>query len=144
MPLRPAGDVAIHIGRSSSSDDFEEIQHPNTTTSWQRNQDLADEQQQHLPLHYSAMSEEKARRRVVNAAPATRDDGNEKVTASTANGKEDYYDDDEGKDVYAKLRPKYRVGSGRVAKPPPPPPTSLVRLIITVMYVRKELTMLLD
>lgn len=66
------------------------------------------------------MSEEKARRRVRGAGDSGDFQGGGNDIAM------EY--DDEGKDVYAKLRPrKGRVGSGRLRRPPPPPPTNIVR-----------------
>jgi hypothetical protein len=75
---------------------------------------------QGLPLHY--MSEDKTRRRV------------KATTVYDQQDKEPYYGDyydDEGKDVYSKLRPKSsRLSSGRLPQPPLPPPTSVVSSII--------------
>ena len=74
--------------------------------------------EEELPLHY--MSEEKARRRIKAPTGSVQYD---------QQGKERYgdYYDDQGKDVYSKLRPKSsRIGSGRLPQPPSPPPTSVV------------------
>ena len=72
--------------------------------------------EEELPLHY--MSEEKARRRI-------------KASTGSILGEQekehygDYYDD-QGKDVYNKIRPKSSRSSGRPPPPLLPPPTSIV------------------
>ncbi|KAF9053374.1 dolichyl-phosphate-mannose-protein mannosyltransferase [Panaeolus papilionaceus] len=64
------------------------------------------------------MSEEKARRRVKPSGLAGDFD--------SSHEKEVYYDDDQGKDVYSKMRPvSSRLGSGRLPPQHLPPPTSL-------------------
>ena len=66
------------------------------------------------------MSEDKTRRRVKAST----------VSVYDQQDKEPYYYDDEGKDVYSKLRPKSsRLSSGRLPQPPLPPPTSFVSSI---------------
>ena len=103
--------VAIDFGTPAgspraSSDDFERVPYPPDHYKSQ--------QEEELPLHY--MGEDKARRRGVGRVGS----------AVESSGHEEYFDDD-GKDVYAKLRPlKGRVGSGRPRRGPPPPPTSIV------------------
>lgn len=75
-----------------------------------------------LPLHY--MSEDKTRRRVKAVAVSLYDQQEKEHHYG------DYYDD-EGKDVYSKLRPKSsRLSSGRLPQLPLPPPTSVVSSII--------------
>ncbi|KII88281.1 glycosyltransferase family 39 protein [Plicaturopsis crispa FD-325 SS-3] len=105
-------DISLEFGQPSrASSDFEDIPYP--TTNWSN----TPRHEEELPLHY--MSEDKARRRVPRGPAATSDylgNGSEKI---------DEYDD-EGKDVYAKVRPpKGRVGSGRAVQAPHPPPTSI-------------------
>jgi hypothetical protein len=74
-----------------------------------------------LPLHY--MSEDKTRRRVKASTVSVYDQQDKEPYYG------DYYDD-EGKDVYNKLRPKSsRLSSGRLPQPPLPPPTSVVSSI---------------
>ena len=71
-----------------------------------------------LPLHY--MSEDKTRRRVKATTVSVYDQQEKEPYYG------DYYDD-EGKDVYSKLRPKSsRLSSGRLPQLPLPPPTSVV------------------
>ena len=80
-----------------------------------------------LPLHY--MSEDKTRRRV-KATTVSVFDQQEKESYYG-----DYYDD-EGKDVYSKLRPKSsRLSSGRLPQLPLPPPTSIVSSITFLSVV---------
>lgn len=115
MPVRPT-EVAIDIGSSPDSptrisSDFEEIPYPPNHRATRIPQD-------DLPLHY--MTEDTARRRVPRGPGVDEKD-------AFYGRPEAYYDDGEGKDVYSKLRPKARVGSGRLHRPPPPPPTSVVR-----------------
>ena len=106
--MRPP-QVAIDFGTPpeppsrTSSDDFERVPYPPEHHKSQQSEEL--------PLHY--MNEDKARWRGVARG------------ASELNSHEEY--DDDGKDVYAKLRPpKGRVGSGRLRRAPPPPPTTIV------------------
>ena len=76
-----------------------------------------------LPLHY--MSEDQTRRRVKASSVSTYDQQEKEPYYA------DYYDD-EGKDVYSKIRPKSsRLTSGRPPQPPLPPPTSVVSFSIT-------------
>jgi len=109
--MNPA--VAIDIDSDSylPASEYERISYPNNY-HWP-------EQHQELPLHY--MSEETARRRL-------------KPTVGEPYGspvqKESFQDyDDEGKDVYNKLKSvSTRVGSGRPPQRHPLPPTSIVCL----------------
>ncbi|KAF8147568.1 dolichyl-phosphate-mannose-protein mannosyltransferase [Crassisporium funariophilum] len=72
------------------------------------------------------MSEDKARRRVKPSTGAGL--GEYEHVEKEHYG--DYYDD-EGKDVYNKVRPnKSRVGSGRLPQPPLPPPTSVTEFVL--------------
>jgi dolichyl-phosphate-mannose-protein mannosyltransferase len=114
--MRPP-QVAIDFGTPpgspsrTSSDDFERVPYPPEHYKSQQEEDL--------PLHY--MGEDKARRRGVAR------------TAGESSGHEEYYDDD-GKDVYAKVRPlKSRVGSGRPRRVPPPPPATIVCIHFTTL-----------
>jgi len=114
--MRPP-QVAIDFGTPpgspsrTSSDDFERVPYPPDHHKSQ--------QVEELPLHY--MNEDKARRRgVVRGGPEP-------------TGHEVY--DDDGKDVYAKLRPfKGRAGSGRLRRAPPPPPTTIVSIYCFNLY----------
>lgn len=111
----PLNAVAIDFGSppgSPPSDEFEQVPYPPDHYKAQR-------EQEQLPLHY--MNEEKARRRNVRS-------GGELMEGAPGRGTNDAeLFDDEGKDVYSKLRPtKARVGSGRIQRPPPPPPTTIV------------------
>ena len=73
------------------------------------------------------MSEEKARRRVVRVPAGPAGMGGEHYAHATEHYG-DYYDD-QGKDVYNKVRPgNVRLGSGRLPQRPLPPPTSLVSI----------------
>lgn len=119
--MRPS-EVTIDFGTDSSdspprySSDFEEIPHP--ASNWASSHT----HEEQLPLHY--MSEEKARRRMAGrgAEPG----------AGIYNGQSEreQYDDD-GKDVYSKIRPvKNRVGSGRLPHPPPPPATTIREFLL--------------
>lgn len=105
-----------------TSSDFEEVSYPHiATTQHSHNAWPAapPHYEEELPLHY--MSEETARRRV-HRAPAA---GNG-VYPSHIEGADEY--DDEGKDVYAKMRAsKMPMSSGRPRRPPPPPATTIVR-----------------
>lgn len=117
--MRPSA-VAVDFGVADSetprtSSEFEEIPYP--PNHW-----AASRQEEELPLHY--MSEEKARRRTGRG-------GHEGAgiydTPGTKEQHQDEYND-EGKDVYNKIRPvKNRVGSGRMPPPPAPPATTIVR-----------------
>lgn len=133
--------VAIDFGtpqappsRASSSDDFEKISYPSDNSDWNPPPIVSsyNKPEEELPLHY--MNEDKARRRVVG-----RGGGGEYAGAGPIdNGGDDYYDD-EGKDVYSKIRPdRGRVGSGRLRRAPPPPPTSIV--CVTCSFISSPLT----
>ncbi|KAF9532737.1 glycosyltransferase family 39 protein [Crepidotus variabilis] len=111
--MRPSA-VAVDIG-SSEPDLPPEYHDPVpsslTNTRW--------EQSHQLPLHY--MAEDTARRRV--KAPMSAGLGYEPDTPKEHYG--EYYND-EGKDVYNKLRPQVaRIGSGRMPQVHQPPPTSI-------------------
>ncbi|KAF8889886.1 glycosyltransferase family 39 protein [Infundibulicybe gibba] len=116
--MKPSA-VAVDFGADPeprSSSEFEEIPYP--SNHW-----VPPQQEEELPLHY--MSEEKARRRVVRG-PSGNEDLFEKHQYPPHN-----YDDDEGKDVYNKIRPvKPFVGSGRPRQAPPPPPTSIREFLL--------------
>lgn len=107
--------AAFNFGTSDPDPSFELKHIPYSSQHWPSiNRD------EELPLHY--MSEEKARRRVKVASGSMLGeyDQQEKERYS------EYYDD-EGKDVYSKIRPKgSHLGSGRLPRPPLPPPTSVV------------------
>ncbi|KAG6819686.1 hypothetical protein H0H93_009642, partial [Arthromyces matolae] len=112
--------IAIDFGNDADSDtphsttssEFEEIPYPSSTTNNNTNWPPAQEE---LPLHY--MNEEKARRRVGKGA---HDD-----FPAGPRGDQDTYNDD-GKDVYNKIRSvKNRVGSGRPPPTPSPPATTI-------------------
>jgi len=114
--MRPP-QVAIDFGtppaspNRTSSDDFERVPYPPDHYKSQ--------QPEELPLHY--MNEDKARRRGPGVAVKS---------GPESSGHEEYYDDD-GKDVYAKMRPTTgRMGSGRLRRLPPPPPTNIVCISI--------------
>lgn len=110
-----------------TSSEFEEVHyphphpHPHTTTTDAHAQGwpAPPREREELPLHY--MGEETARRRV------TRTPGGNGAY-SKAEGPDEY--DDEGKDVYAKIKAsKVPVSSGRPRRPPPPPATTIVRAV---------------
>ena len=103
-----------------TSSEFEEIQYPHTTASstnslgWT----LPPRREEELPLYN--MSEETARRRVPHATS-----GSGSYPPAYVEGPDEY--DDEGKDVYAKMRAsKMPLSSGRPRRPPPPPATTIV------------------
>lgn len=123
----PAVAVDFGAGDPDTPFGFEEVPpYPSHNSSPQSQQYWSQHQHQHqysreeeLPLHYSSMSEEKARRRVKPSGLAGDFD--------SSHEKEVYYDDDQGKDVYSKMRPvSSRLGSGRLPPQHLPPPTSLV------------------
>ncbi|TFY64691.1 hypothetical protein EVJ58_g2453 [Rhodofomes roseus] len=123
--MRPS-QVVIHVGtppeRSPrSSSDFEEIQYPiNQSPSWATRSAREEE----LPLHY--MSEETARRRVLRGPSGN---GVHHEPSQTSEKEYEIYDD-EGKDVYAKMKDmRSPLGSGRLRRPPPPPPTTVSEFI---------------
>ena len=100
----------INLGTSDPDAPFEFEHDPYPRSSANR--------EEGLPLHY--MSEDKTRRRV-KAMTVSMYDQQEKE-----HNYGEYYDD-EGKDVYSKLRPKSsRLSSGRLPQLPLPPPTSVV------------------
>ncbi len=128
--MRPSGQVALDLGPpyedgEHSDSDFEQIPHPSHNTHWAQHPPAhAAPREEQLPLHY--MSEEKARRRV------TRGPGGNGVYADPIAEKGldyDAFDDDEGKDVYSKMKVSKGgpISSGRPRRPPPPPPTTVVR-----------------
>jgi hypothetical protein len=104
----------INLGTSDPDAPFEFEHNPYPRSSANR--------EEGLPLHY--MSEDKTRRRV-KAMTVSMYDQQEKE-----HNYGEYYDD-EGKDVYSKLRPKSsRLSSGRLPQLPLPPPTSVVGSIV--------------
>lgn len=125
--------VAIDFGTASgtpsrtSSDEFEQVPYPaDHHSNWDPPAIVSStyKTEEELPLHY--MNEEKARRRVKGPGGG----GVDFVGAGAIDPTMAYYDD-EGKDVYAKIRPeKGRVSSGRLRRPPPPPPTTIVRAFL--------------
>ncbi|KAJ7284717.1 glycosyltransferase family 39 protein [Mycena rebaudengoi] len=118
--MRPTGAVAVDFGPSDdepsrTSDDFEQVPYPHTHWS-------ASHHEEELPLY--SMNEEKARRRVPKPAGPL-----EPVADHDHNGHEMY--DDEGKDVYNKLRTvKPFQSSGRQRFPHAPPPTSIKEFLL--------------
>lgn len=111
-----------------TSSEFEEVHYPYpSTTATAQNQGwpAPPREKEELPLHY--MGEETARRRV------TRTLGGNGVYATPVDGPEEF--DDEGKDVYAKMRAsKAPISSGRPRRPPPPPATTIVRSLHLFLY----------
>ena len=118
--MRPTGQVALDLGPpfedgARSSSDFEEIPHPTSHNAyWPQQPPAHAAPREQLPLHY--MSEEKARRRVVRGPG-----GDEGEFAATSEKGLDYDAfDDEGKDVYSKMKAaKGPISSGRPRRPPP-------------------------
>lgn len=113
--MRPS-EVALNLGTppgspTRTSSEFEEVNYPSSHWSSQQ-------QEEELPLHY--MTEETARRRIkAGAAASNVTDGNF--------GGPGYGYDDEGKDVYNKMKPvKGPTLGGRPQRPAPPPATNLV------------------
>jgi hypothetical protein len=127
--MRPPA-VAVDFGTPDSprtSSDFEEVPYP--SNHW------ASRQEEELPLHY--MNEDKARRRVAKSP------GGAGGFDTMATSQLEAYDDD-GKDVYNKMKPNTnRVGSGRLRQGPPLPTTSIVCLVIT-HYMQAQLTRILE
>jgi dolichyl-phosphate-mannose-protein mannosyltransferase len=103
-----------------TSSEFEEIPYPATHPSYSKTSQNY-KHVESLPLHH--MNEDTSTRRRVARGPGSSGgfmSGDEQES-------EMHYDDD-GKDVYSKLKPAMsRVSSGRVHRHPPPPPTSIVR-----------------
>ena len=122
---------AFNLGTSDPDAPFEFEHNPYPNQHWSSvNQDEG------LPLHY--MSEDKTRRRV-KASTVSVYDQQEKEPYYA-----DYYDD-EGKDVYSKLRPKSsRLTSGRLPQPPLPPPTSVVSSITLFLLLSLNANASLD
>ena len=109
-----------HPSRTSSAD-FEKISYPSDSSDWNPPPIVSsyNKPEEELPLHY--MSEDKARRRV------GRGGGGEYAGTGPMDPGGGYYDD-EGKDVYSKIKlDSGRIGSGRLKRAAPPPPTSIVR-----------------
>jgi len=120
--MKPPAEVAVDFGTTDpdASFDFEHVPYP---TNHHHHWSLSNREEE-LPLHY--MSEEKARRRVVKGPTGPAGMGGEDHAHSQKEHYGDYYDD-QGKDVYNKIRPgNARLGSGRLPQRPLPPPTSLV------------------
>lgn len=81
-------------------------------------------------MHY--MSEETARRRVLRGPSGN---GPQAEPSQVVSEKEYEIYDDEGKDVYAKMKDmRSPLGSGRLRRPPPPPPTTVVRVSSRLVY----------
>ena len=120
MTGRP-NEIAIDLAPPSarSSSDFVEVAYP--PSHWTAAPTHRNPEEDHL-LHY--MTDEKARRR----APR----GPARSEKEPSIGTKAYYDDDDGdgKDVYAKFSPTYRVSSGRPHRPPPPPAMTIVCLSV--------------
>jgi len=123
--MKPAA-VALDFGDSEgspprTSSDFEEISYPYRHQQvHQQAYPSSAREDTELPLHY--MTEDTARRRVPRIPTVV----DEKESPARPF---DQYDDDEGKDVYNKLRPPVnRIGSGKLRYAPPPPPTTMVRM----------------
>ncbi|EPS95451.1 hypothetical protein FOMPIDRAFT_71065 [Fomitopsis schrenkii] len=123
--MRPS-QVVIHVGTPPeqsprSSSDFEEISYPiQQSPSWARSA-----REEELPLHY--MSEETARRRVLRGPSGN---GTQPEPSKAVSEKEYEIYDDEGKDVYAKMKDmRSPLGSGRLRRPPPPPPTTVSEFV---------------
>jgi dolichyl-phosphate-mannose-protein mannosyltransferase len=126
--MKPSAAVAVDFATTDPDApfDFEHVPYPSNHQHWS-----LPNREQELPLHY--MSEEKARRRVVRAYAGPAGMGGEHDVHATEHYG-DYYDD-QGKDVYNKVRSgNVRLGSGRPPHRPLPPPTSLVsrRLLLNV------------
>ncbi|GBE81826.1 Dolichyl-phosphate-mannose--protein mannosyltransferase 2 [Sparassis crispa] len=119
--MRPA-EVTLDLGAPPdysprTSSDFEEVQYPLLDdTPWPKSARREEE----LPLHY--MTEEKTRRRVPRPLVEVPSYGGQ--DEDTGMGYEMY--DDEGKDVYSKMKMKSPLGSGRLRRPPPTPPTNIL------------------
>ncbi|OCH88812.1 glycosyltransferase family 39 protein [Obba rivulosa] len=126
--MRPP-EIALNLGTPPevsprTSSDFEEVQYP-AAESLSRT--APPRREEELPLHYSYMNEEKARRRV------PRGPGAAGTYADPLDDQGMDYGpyDDEGKDVYSKMKAnKSALGSGRIRRPPPPPPTSLREFVL--------------
>ncbi|KAI0080531.1 glycosyltransferase family 39 protein [Panus rudis PR-1116 ss-1] len=135
MPKLQAADVALNFGSPPgsprTSSEFEEVNYPHHTASNSPNSLTwtAVPRQEELPLHY--MNEETARRRVRTAAGGAAGEGSETYHAHDEKAPPQYDPyDDEGKDVYSKMRAtKAPAGSGRARRPPPPPPTTIGEFI---------------
>lgn len=134
--MKPAA-IALDFGTTDPDPTFTEYEHDSyadsytTTTTTHHHWPSRDRDEEQLPLYTNAMTEEKARRRVKGPAhsPGV---GAEEYDRGHVLEKETYgeYYDDEGKDVYNKIRPAAaRLGSGRPPQPLLPPPTSLVRTL---------------
>lgn len=123
--MKRSDSISLNFGTPEvsprTSSEFEEIHYPHhtsTTAAHTSSWPAASREKEELPLHY--MNEETARRRV-RVTP-----GGNGVYDTHAEVQDEY--DDEGKDVYAKMRTaKVPVSSGRPRRPPPPPPTTIVR-----------------
>ena len=130
--MRPSGQVALDLGPpyedgARSDSDFEEIPHPaNHNGYWTQHPPAhAPPREEELPLHY--MNQENARRRVTRGPGGN--DGGGLSQFSEKEGLDYYANDDEGKDVYSKMKAaRGPISSGRPRRPPPPPPTTVVRL----------------
>jgi dolichyl-phosphate-mannose-protein mannosyltransferase len=130
MSLRPAQvalDLGTPPGSARTSSDFEEINYPPTQRT-KAPTPPSDYRQEELPLHY--MTEDSARRRVVRTNAGAGASNGHSYDYGSVPEKGSAYDDDGGKDVYAKMNVNKAggMGGGRIRRPPPPPATSMVRL----------------
>lgn len=133
--MKPAATV-VDFGTTDPDPSFTEYEHDSYTDSYtttsHHHWSSRDRDEEQLPLYTNAMTEEKARRRVKGPAHSA-GGGAEEYDRGPVLEKEAYgeYYDDEGKDVYNKIRPAAaRLGSGRLPQPPLPPPTSLVCVLL--------------
>ena len=101
--------VVLTFGASDPDSDFEHI---------------TQDQDQALPLYHHHMEDTARHRRTKGSAEHGDGDGDIELDEKLR-----LQYDDQGKDVYSKLRAPVRtgLGGGRVRQPPPPPPTSIVR-----------------
>ncbi|KAI1788358.1 glycosyltransferase family 39 protein [Ganoderma leucocontextum] len=127
--MRPPGQVTLDLGLpfedgARSDSDFEEIPHPASHDGYwtQHPPAHAPPREEELPLHY--MNQENARRRVTRGPGGDGESGFSQL--SEKEGLDYYSNDDEGKDVYSKMKTaKGPISSGRPRRPPPPPPTTV-------------------
>ena len=133
-----AAEVHLNFGTTPpdsprTSSDFEEIHYPHTDASSNASFGWTAHSQHDEDLPLYNMNEEKARRRVPHA-----NSGSDAFPAYVEGP--DVYDD-EGKDVYAKMRTsKMPTGSGRPRRPPPPPATTIVRVLLLGLFYACALT----
>ncbi|KAG1863599.1 glycosyltransferase family 39 protein [Suillus subalutaceus] len=107
-----------------TSSEFEEIPYPVTHPSYSKTSPNY-KHEESLPLHH--MNEDTSTRRRVARGPGS---SGGFMSGDEHESEMHFDDDDDGKDVYSKLRPaRSRVSSGRIHRPPPPPPTSISEFI---------------